>query len=507
MTSNLAESPGGRAVKVRLFALAVPIVALLAIVFVQWTPRHFHSFTIFDSGIFLYIGEQLRQGHRLYRDVWDHKPPVIYLFNEIGLMLGGGSPAGVWLLDFVCCLIFFLAAFRTMRQLFGGGAALIASLLGVLFLRDVAPQPNLGEVVSLPFQFPAFLLLLADMEYGVSLPRAASQGVLFALLFWTRPDGVAISVIYCAVLAIKCVAGTGSLESKLGKAAGFAGAFLAASAAIVVPFAVQSSWREVWFATFTFNQLYAGLTTIGERFRALWWMIQYGAQHGFLLLAITCVLSILWRPGWSSRRSRAQGIAAIWFLLELFFTAYTGKQYGKNLIPILLPAMVCIAAFFCRLVESGTRAARLSIAAGAAVLFCFTLALAVSQYRENAKFRPDPDGPLVAELQKLSGPDDRVTFWGVFSPATIFATHRSSGSRFFSSIPLSHGEQLYRQLAPTALNDLELSRSKFIVQRNDGQIPDTWDTATLEAQKEKLMQNYIRIWEDAETKTTIYVHK
>jgi hypothetical protein len=393
MTSNLAESPARRAIKVRVIAQAALIAALLVIVFAQWTPRHFHSFSIFDSGIFLYVGEQLRQGYRLYRDVWDHKPPIIFLVNEIGLMFGGGSPAGVLLLDFIFCLIFFLAAHRAMRQLFGSAPALIATLLGILFFRDITPQPNLGEIVCLPFQFPAFFLLLADLEYGVSLTRAASQGVLLALLFWTRPDGIAISLIYCVVVAAKKAKSTAPLRSRLSKAAGFAGAFVAASAAIVVPFAVNVSWREVWFATFTFNQHYAGLTTIGERLRALWWMVQYAAQHGFILLAAAGLISILWKLRWSSMRSRAEGIAAIWFLLELGFAAYTGKQYGKNMIPILLPAMICIAAFCCRFVESGVRTTRASMVFASAVVFFFTRHLRFLSFVKMRKLSRTRTGP------------------------------------------------------------------------------------------------------------------
>jgi hypothetical protein len=239
-------------------------------------------------------------------------------------------------------------------------------------------------------------------------------------------------------------------------------------------------------------------------------MMQYAAQHGFILLAVAGVISIFWKLRWSSMRSRAEGIAALWFLLELFFAAYTGKQYGKNMIPILLPAMVCIAAFCGRFIESGTRTARASIAIAGAVVFCFTAMLSISQYRENAKTIPDPDAPLIGEIQKLSTPRETVTFWGVFPPATIFSAHRTSGTRFFSSIPLSHGESLYCVLAPIALEDLGRSRSKFIVQRNDGQIPpladkpSMWDTAALSAQKVGLMRDYVPVWSDTGTKTIIY---
>ena len=49
-----------------------------------------------DSGVFLYVGWRLLKGDIPYRDVWDHKPPLIYFVDALGLLLSPQSLVGVW---------------------------------------------------------------------------------------------------------------------------------------------------------------------------------------------------------------------------------------------------------------------------------------------------------------------------------------------------------------------------------------------------------------------------
>ncbi|MFZ0595074.1 MAG: hypothetical protein WAM39_31725 [Bryobacteraceae bacterium] len=474
---------------------------------------------MFDSGLFLYVGEQLKQGLHLYRDVWDHKPPLIFVLNEIGLVLAGGSAVGVFVLDYTACFVFFAVSYAQLRNLFGSAVGFLSICCGILLFRDIAPHPNLGEVISLPAQAASFVLLLRDLDRGVSLQRASAQAVLFAMLFWTRPNGIAISIVCCAVTAISLV--RGREPAALAKwAVTFLAVSAAASAVIVTPFAIASSWHEVWFATFTFNQLYAGLTTLGDRARALWWMIQFSAEHGMILLAAAGVVSILfWRRPSSEGVWQALRISVAWFALELIFAAYTGKQYGKNMIPSLFPAMLAIGAFFYFLTEGAAvgRTQASVIRALSSIISCFTVALSLGQFRENAKSASSPDDLVISRVGEMSSANDLVTFWGVFPPDTIFTAHRKAGTRFFSSVPLSHGEAAYRSLAPLLLDDLARRKPKLIVERSDGQIPpllskarlpvgdhDDWDTEQLAGSKARLMESYLPVWTDPESKTIIY---
>lgn len=72
-----------------------------------------------DAGVFLYAAQVLLDGDLPYRDVWDHKPPLIYVLDALGLLLGGGSPLGVWALQ---ALAYAAAAILGQRTLARAGA-------------------------------------------------------------------------------------------------------------------------------------------------------------------------------------------------------------------------------------------------------------------------------------------------------------------------------------------------------------------------------------------------
>ena len=42
-----------------------------------------------DEATYSVVGREMLSGHALYRDIVDHKPPVIYLVNELCQAVGG----------------------------------------------------------------------------------------------------------------------------------------------------------------------------------------------------------------------------------------------------------------------------------------------------------------------------------------------------------------------------------------------------------------------------------
>ena len=57
------------------------------------------KFSYSDSGVFLYTGWRILNGELPYRDVWDHKPPIIFYINALGLAIANNSRWGVWLIE------------------------------------------------------------------------------------------------------------------------------------------------------------------------------------------------------------------------------------------------------------------------------------------------------------------------------------------------------------------------------------------------------------------------
>src|SRR5262249_12585228 len=64
--------------------------------------------------IYRYIGRVIERGGTPYRDVFDHKPPLIYFLNYAAILLGGDW--GQWLIDATLALLATLLFYRLCRR-------------------------------------------------------------------------------------------------------------------------------------------------------------------------------------------------------------------------------------------------------------------------------------------------------------------------------------------------------------------------------------------------------
>ena len=58
-----------------------------------------------DSSVFLYIGKRMTEGKIPYRDLFDHKGPILYFIEYLGIKISKTDYTGVWLLEALNILI------------------------------------------------------------------------------------------------------------------------------------------------------------------------------------------------------------------------------------------------------------------------------------------------------------------------------------------------------------------------------------------------------------------
>lgn len=101
-----------------LFALVCSALALY--IATTSSPRYATNFWT-DTNIYFTIGRGMLQGRMPYRDLFDHKGPLLYVIYALGAWISDTSYAGVFVMEILSLSAVLLIGYKTVR-LFGEGA-------------------------------------------------------------------------------------------------------------------------------------------------------------------------------------------------------------------------------------------------------------------------------------------------------------------------------------------------------------------------------------------------
>ncbi len=239
-----------------------------------------------DSGIFLYFGSHILKGKLPYRDLWDHKPPLIFYTDSLGLWLGHGSRMGVWFLELAALVTAGLLAFYFLKRYFGDWPAGIATAGSVVNLVFLLEGGNLTEEFALPFQFFALFLFASNKRTakpwkGWVIGAAAGAAFLF------KQTMIGIWATLGLVILLESAAKRdwrGAARQLLSIGAGAGVVCFAAG----LYFALQHTLYDFWDVAFRYNFIYSDVETT-QRFTAfkeiLEWLLTLSP---YTLLGLVC---------------------------------------------------------------------------------------------------------------------------------------------------------------------------------------------------------------------------
>jgi hypothetical protein len=184
----------------RLRERALVTIALAALsAGALWIDRSLQFFIGRDSSVFLYVARQVQDGGVPYRDVWDHKPPLIYYLDVIGLDLADRGIPGVAVVEFVALFIAALMGFWALFRTLGSLPALFGTVAWVTALPLILDGGNLPEEYAIPLQFTAIALYLSEKRAGPSLSHWTLIGVAAGFAALLKPTVVGVwAAIYLA---------------------------------------------------------------------------------------------------------------------------------------------------------------------------------------------------------------------------------------------------------------------------------------------------------------------
>lgn len=195
-----------------------------------------------DTEIFLYVGRQMRKGSVPYRDIFDHKPPLIFFLNYAGLLLGSW---GQWIIDTGITLLATVLFYRLCKR-YKLAFPWILPLLFNLMLRDYLICMSMGftrEYTAIGVLI--FFCVLLDE----SKSRYYWLGLLSGLIFFMQQEQAFQLIPFLLYSFIKRDERLSIPMRIVQVGIGFTALLLP----LVLYFAVNHSLSDFWNDAFSFN--------------------------------------------------------------------------------------------------------------------------------------------------------------------------------------------------------------------------------------------------------------
>ncbi|MFH1840890.1 MAG: glycosyltransferase family 39 protein [Candidatus Shapirobacteria bacterium] len=305
---------------------------LLIVVFLLRLPSLFEAFTYGDEGIYLTLGQAVRRGLILYRDLHDNKPPLIYLIAALTQTFSLYR-----LFAFLYGWLTLFLFYRLARRLFSAQkTALVAACFafGILFsLPFLEGNIANAENFLIGLSIPGFYLLIkkpARFSYVFS-------GLLFSLatLFKVPAAFDFLAAMVFVFFTHKKLSRLLTVNSLL--LAGFMLPVLASFAY----FWSHGALREYFTAAFAQNFPYLASWS-GQNTASTGLPLAFLAR-GLILFLVTLFIFLL-----RHRLNPQTLLISLWLAFALFAALLSGRPYPHYLLQVVPPLSLALGFFFLR---------------------------------------------------------------------------------------------------------------------------------------------------------------
>lgn len=184
---------------VRLAALSAVVLALCS----KSSPLYAFNDWM-DANIFFTMGRSMLGGRVLYRDVFDHKGPVLYLLYGLAGLVGGTDFRGVLVLEIIAMTSFLCTGLRTAELLAGRRLSVwwMALPAAGMAASRAFSHGGSAEELLLPFLAAALFSLVRALHSPTAKPLRAVcvQGLLAGCALWLKYTVLGFYLAWVVVL-------------------------------------------------------------------------------------------------------------------------------------------------------------------------------------------------------------------------------------------------------------------------------------------------------------------
>lgn len=492
--------------RLRSWAPLLLVCAAIATSYSQWAINGFGAFLVEDSGLFLHTGQRMLAGDRLYVDIWDNKPPIVYYANALGLWLTRGSPAGPLLICLVMVWITVAVLWKSLREQSAWSLTAVPLMLFHLATLRLYLHPNFTETFAMPLQAIGVALLLFELRTGAPGRTAFWQGIVAALLACTRPNNIGIAVIYGLWVVISCRrTPTTVIGAAFRSLAGIAVALIV----VFIPLFIQNTWREgVQAAIFSAGAYAAENGNISRIVTGILGFYRLSSTALLTAAAAAVFAAIALRRKLDPNTRSSLLLLVAWWAIEIVLSSLSGYRWHHYYLTWLVPMtalLIIVANTFAPSLHTNLRTAVAS--AFGALLVLVVIGAGFETLRLSANPAPTSKR-AVALVRKHLRDGDTFVSWATGSHDIWFRLNLKPGVSIFHEAAYTNRD-IYRTLAVRFLDDFERNLPRVVLEThsiipllaepdpnerfNQAFEPSYflgWDTPDLTARKQALARKY-----------------
>lgn len=375
-----------------------------------------------DGSVFALIGDAVAHGRIPYRDLWDHKPPGVYLVNAAA---GVALPfVGVWARAWLVSWLSTIGALVGLTILLArSGVQQSAIVLGLLLALPMVSAYHfvLGggqtESVGLVFAVAGIALAIDGRDRS-----SMASGIVLAV-------AVAISLQFLPAAAAALVV---MARRRRGRAViGFAVGGVGVALAVVAWLAVNGALAAGYDSFIEYNRLYL---IVNQRDRAQGLLT--AALDGVLLLPLIFLALVRVASFRTRRPSDLELAAAVWVFAWLVFTGVQGVFFDHYATAVAPPLVILAAPALGGLLASIATHRRAVVLRALALTLMLVPPIVGVGLTEGSAHAADSLAAATTEVRRLTGPNDPIFVWGN-EAAVYIEADRPPGSRFIFMFPLT----------------------------------------------------------------------
>jgi hypothetical protein len=425
-----------------------------------------------DSSVFIYIGNAMKHGQVPYRDVFDHKGPLLYLINSLGLSIG--SFAGIWLIEVILMEVSIVFCYKTARLFVDTICSFLSTFILFILLSEFYDRGNYTEEYALPLIFISLYLFSKYFinEYAMTRLATYACGVCFGSVLMIRPNMVALWITFFGFIFFHAI-----FLRNYRLAGRYSLYFVSGAITVIIPFAnylcSNGAWNDFISQYIVFNLQYSS-SNLRSRLEAF---VIFSNVWLFGVAVVFYIYNLQLKKSISNHLLLYSLVSLFFISVNFALVCMSGRQYlhyRMTLIPgYLIPLMFSISCVQ-NIIKNIDKNQFKQFALIGIICMCFTInplyKLIIGVYddykyflkAQNKIYRINYDTEIdgiIADINKNTIPTDTITVYG--NACSIYiASGRNSASKYIYQFPIAGYSS---EIAHGYIHEIQTNMPKAII--------------------------------------------